>query len=279
MTKTQTNNDHAVAGAKAQIIEMRKLCVYAGKQQLLQDVDLAVVGGEVFGLIGPSGAGKSTLLRCLNRLTDLDHGLRVTGDVFLHGQSVHGSEVDVDGLRVKMGMLFQQAVVFPVSILKNVLFGVRHHRVFPRSEWSAVAEKALREAALWEEVKDRLHAPAVKLSVGQQQRLCLARTLAVDPEVVLMDEPTSALDPKSTQAIEELISDLKVSRTIILVTHHLDQARRLCDRVAFVTAQPDGIGRIACSGSVDSVLGRTDLPELRDFIGSEIDEALSCCED
>lgn len=273
------NNQNTESGVEsAAIIETRKLCVYAGKQQILQDVDLAVVEGEVFGLIGPSGAGKSTLLRCLNRLTDLDHGLRVEGDVRLHGQSLCGSGVDVDGLRVKVGMLFQQAVVFPVSILKNVLFGVRHLRLFPRSEWPAVAEKALREAALWDEVKDRLQAPAVKLSVGQQQRLCLARTLAVDPEVVLMDEPTSALDPKSTQAIEELISDLKIRRAIILVTHHLDQARRLCDRVAFVTAQSDGIGRIACSGSVDSVLKRTDLPELRDFVGSENDEALSCCD-
>ncbi len=279
MTDLPNDQSRGGDGGFSPILEVRKLGVAAGTHRILQDVDLTVQSGEVFGLIGPSGAGKSTLLRCLNRLTDLDRGLRVEGDVYFHDRSIYGREVDVDALRVKIGMLFQQPVVFPVSILKNVLFGMRHVRKLSRKDWPGVAEKALREATLWDEVKDRLKAPAMKLSVGQQQRLCLARTLAVDPEVILMDEPTSALDPKSTQSIEDLVVELKKTRTIILVTHHLDQARRICDRVAFVSASTDGPGRIACSGQVDAVMGRTDLPELRDFIQTRSDLAEVCCED
>ncbi len=261
------------------ILETRDLCVFAGNRKLLQDVNLRIVPHQVFGLIGPSGAGKSTLLRCLNRLIELDHGLRVEGEILLHGRSIYSSQVNVDHLRVRLGMLFQQAVVFPVSILKNVLFGVRHHRAVPRAEWTSAAEQALREATLWDEVKDRLQDCASKLSLGQQQRLCLARTLAVNPEVILMDEPTSALDPKSTQAIEELIGQLKTTRTIILVTHHLGQAHRLCDEVAFVSNQSGGIGRIACSGPVAAILESTDLPELKDFLCSGKDPVVTCCVD
>ncbi|NOX99506.1 MAG: ATP-binding cassette domain-containing protein [Verrucomicrobia bacterium] len=279
MTDLRNDQNRGDVGGCSPMLEARQLGVLAGTHRILQDVDLTVQSGEVFGLIGPSGAGKSTLLRCLNRLTDLDRGLRVEGDVYFHDRSIYGREVDVDALRVKIGMLFQQPVVFPVSILKNVLFGMRHVSKLSRKDWPGEAEKALREATLWDEVKDRLKAPALNLSVGQQQRLCLARTLAVDPEVILMDEPTSALDPKSTQSIEDLIIELKKTRTIILVTHHLDQARRICDRVAFVSASTDGPGRIACSGQVDTVMGRTDLPELRDFIQTRSDLADVCCED
>ncbi len=259
------------------IIRIRNLSVTAGSKEILREVDLDIEPNQVFGLIGPSGAGKSTLLRCLNRLTDLDRSLRVTGDVVMHGKSIRDANVNSDDLRIQIGMLFQQPVVFPASILKNVLFGVRHHKVVPKVEWNNVVEKALREAALWDEVKDRLQAPACKLSVGQQQRLCLARTLAVNPEVILMDEPTSALDPKSTRAIEDLMANLKTTRTIVLVTHHLDQARRLCDHVAFVTAQPGNVGRIACSGPANAILDRTDLPELSDFLLTEASEATTCC--
>ncbi len=259
------------------IIQVRNLGVKAGSKEILRSVDLNIAANQIFGLIGPSGAGKSTLLRCLNRLTDLDRDLRVLGEIQLHGKSILNADKDPDDLRMKIGMLFQQPVVFPASILKNVLFGVRHHGIVPKAKWNQVAEQALRESALWDEVKDRLNAPATKLSVGQQQRLCLARTLAVNPEIILMDEPTSALDPKSTCAIEDLIADLKTSRTIILVTHHLDQARRLCDQVAFVTAQPEGVGRIACSGPANTILERTDLPELNDFLQTEASEAKTCC--
>ncbi|MFK5924448.1 MAG: phosphate ABC transporter ATP-binding protein [Verrucomicrobiota bacterium] len=276
MIEKKNNEQEGHVEEGACILATRQLSVFAGKDTLLQGIDLSINVGEVFGLIGPSGAGKSTLLRCLNRLIDLDQGLRVEGDVLLHGQSLRGRGVDVDELRVRVGMLFQQPVVFPLSILKNVLFGVRHQRKIARKDRLLVVEKALRDAALWEEVKDRLHSAAMKLSVGQQQRLCLARTLAVEPEIILMDEPTSALDPKSTQAIDDLIMKLKKKRTIVLVTHHLNQARRLCDRVAFVSAKSGEGGRIACMGETDKVMSRTDLAELSDFIGCE--QGVTCCE-
>jgi len=233
------------------VLETRDLNVFAGERRLLRDVNLRIAARQVCGLIGPSGAGKSTLLRCLNRLIELDAGLRTTGDVLLHGRSIFAPEVDPDDLRARVGIIFQQPVVFPVSILKNVLFGARHLGRTPRKELPALAERALREAALWEEVRDRLLESAAKLSVGQQQRLCLARTLAGDPEVILMDEPTSALDPKSTEAIEELILRLKATRTIVLVTHNLGQARRVADTLACVDVR-DGAGEVVqcgpCSG-------------------------------
>jgi len=163
--------------------------------------------------------------------------------VRFHNQSIFGTSVDIDALRARIGILFQQPVVFPKSILHNVIFGTRHLSKVPRKKWPETAERALREAALWNEVKDRLGESALRLSVGQQQRLCLARTLAVDPEVILMDEPTSALDAKSTEAIEELIFQIKERRTVVLVTHNLDQARRLADRVARVAVR-NGAGQL-----------------------------------
>ena len=229
------------------VLQVRALSVFAGKRQLLRTVSFSIPARQVFGVIGPSGAGKSTLLRCLNRLIDLDSSLRLEGDIHLQGRSIFAPDVDVDTLRARMGILFQQPVVFPVSIYKNVLFGARHLGRVARAEWPTLAERALREAALWDEVKDRLHEPGVKLSVGQQQRLCLARTLAVDPEVILMDEPTSALDAKSTEAIEELILRLKATRTIVLVTHNLAQARRVAGVFASFAVR-DGAGEIVECG-------------------------------
>jgi phosphate transport system ATP-binding protein len=230
---------------------------------LLRDVNVHIPARQVFGIIGPSGAGKSTLLRCLNRLIELDSSLRVEGDILLHGHSIFAREVDVDALRARVGILFQQPVVFPASIYKNVLFGARHLGHVPRSEWPALVERALREAALWGEVKDRLHEPAAKLSVGQQQRLCLARTLAVDPEIILMDEPTSALDAKSTESIEELILRLKTTRTIVFVTHNLAQARRVADRLACIAVR-DGAGEIARCGPCAEMLGNQGDDALTD---------------
>lgn len=278
MVETHPHSQSATAPQHAStVLEVRDLSVHAAAKPLLSGIHLNVAANEIFGLIGPSGAGKSTLLRCLNRLIDLDPTLRVAGDVLLHGRSIRAPEIDPDALRVRIGILFQQPVIFPMSIVKNVLFGVRHLGNVPHRDQPALAERALRETALWDEVKDRLHAPATKLSVGQQQRLCLARTLAVDPEVILMDEPTSALDPRSTQAIEDLIASLKTQRTVVLVTHNLAQARRLCDRVAFLTAQTDGIGRIACTGPVESVLSQTSVPELRDYLNTDTPPTLDCC--
>lgn len=236
------------------ILRVRGLGVAAGGRAVLRNVNLAIPHRRVFGILGPSGVGKSTLLRCLNRMVDLDPSLAVTGDVLLHGRSTRGPEADPDGLRARMGMLFQQPVVFPTSILRNVLFGARHARRLSRSESEVLAERALREAALWDEVRDRLHEPAARLSVGQQQRLCLSRALALEPEVLLMDEPTSALDPRATAAIEDLIRRLAAARAVVLVTHNHGQARRLADRLACLGWR-DGVGEVIACGPPAEVLG------------------------
>lgn len=251
-----------VATGIAPILEARGLEVRAQGRTLVRNVNFIVRPGQVFGLIGPSGAGKSTLLRALNRLADLIPGLRVSGDVQLHGKSIYAQGTDVNALREKVGMLFQQPVVFPTSIAENVLFGAKRLRKLSRGERAELVESALTESALWDEVKDRLRQPATALSVGQQQRLCLARTLAVKSEIILMDEPTSALDPKSTQAIEELILRLKERHTIIIVTHNVSQARRVTDWIACVCVR-DGAGEIVESACCDAVL---DNPQCREVI-------------
>ena len=251
-----------MSDSAAPVLEVRGLSVHAGAKPLLRNVNFSVGRGQVFGLIGPSGAGKSTLLRCLNRLCDLIPGLRVTGDVTLHGTSIYRAGTDVNALRARVGMLFQQPVVFPASVEENVLFGAQRLRPLRRADRAALVESALREAALWDEMKDRLRTAATHLSVGQQQRLCLARTLAVQPEIILMDEPTSALDPKSTQAIEDLIVRLKTRHTIVLVTHNVAQARRVTDWLACVCVR-DGAGEIVESACCDAML---DNPQCREVI-------------
>jgi phosphate transport system ATP-binding protein len=235
------------------VFDISSLSVAAGSQRILDAISFGIPGGGVFGIIGPSGAGKSTLLKCLNRMTDLEPGLRVSGDVSFRGESIYAARVNADDLRTRIGFLFQQPVVFPRDIRTNVLFGVRHLGTVPRRRWAETAERALREAALWDEVKDRLKTPALKLSVGQQQRLCLARILATAPEVILMDEPTSALDPGSTEAIETLILTLKQRHTIVMVTHNLPQAERVCGRLAAIGLD-DGVGRVLCHGTTADVL-------------------------
>ena len=247
------------------VLEVRDLGVSAGKRPILRGVNLAIQPRQVYGLIGPSGAGKSTLLKCLNRLIELSPGLRVTGDVRLDGRSIYGRHVDPDDLRARIGMLFQQPTVFPKSIYANAIFGLRRLGLAKRRDWPTVAEAALREAALWDEVKDRLREPATKLSVGQQQRLCLARTLACDPEVVLMDEPTSALDPRSTREVEELIVRLKARRTIVLVTHNVSQARRVCDWLACVCVS-DGVGGVAETACCDLMLDNPQCQAVVEYL-------------
>jgi phosphate transport system ATP-binding protein len=247
------------------ILQTQNLTVTAGPRTLVRDANLAIPAKKVFGFIGPSGAGKSTLLKSLNRLVELTPNLRVNGQVLFHGKPVYGSGTDPDALRSRIGILFQQPVVFPKSIYQNVIFGVKHLGEVSRRDWPATAERALREAALWDEVKDRLKQPALRLSVGQQQRLCLARALASKPEVVLMDEPTSALDPKSTEAIEELMLRLREHHTLVVVTHNLRQARKVADELAFVGVR-DGVGQVLCTGPAAEVLGNTTVSELEDFL-------------
>jgi phosphate transport system ATP-binding protein len=251
----------------APILETHALTVTAGTRTLLRDVNLSVLPRQVFGLIGPSGAGKSTLLKCFNRLIELSPNLKVQGDVRFHGKNVFNGGMDADALRARIGILFQQPVVFPKSIYKNVIFGVKHLGGVAKSELPDVAERALREAALWEEVRDRLHQPALRLSVGQQQRLCLARALASRPEVILMDEPTSALDPKSTEAIERLITRLKQDHTIVLVTHNVRQARELADQLACVCVR-DGVGQVIAHGDPCDVLCSDCAPEIAAYLAT-----------
>ncbi len=229
------------------VLATEKLSVTVGRRLLLRAVDLRIEPRRVLGILGPSGAGKTTLLRCLNRLSDLVPELTVSGDVRLHGESIYGRAVDVDALRSRIGMIFQQPVVFPGSIADNVLFGVRRTRRLPRRDWPGRVERALREAALWGEVHHRLREPAGRLSVGQQQRLCLARVLACEPEILLLDEPTSALDERSTREIEELILRLRERHAIVLVTHNLQQARRVADSVACLGVR-DHAGELVESG-------------------------------
>lgn len=249
----------------APILEIQKLTVTAGPRTLVREASLAISPRKIFGFIGPSGAGKSTLLKSLNRLVELTPNLKVQGQVLFHGQPIYGRGTDPDALRARIGILFQQPVVFPKSIYQNVIFGVKHLGEVPRKDWPETAERALREAALWDEVKDRLRHSALRLSVGQQQRLCLARALASKPEVVLMDEPTSALDPKSTEAIEELMLRLKNHHTLVVVTHNLRQARKVADELAFVGVR-DGVGQVLCQGPVQDILENTSVSEVEEFL-------------
>ncbi len=236
-----------------QIRDLEILQTTGDKKSLLAPLNLEIQKQEVFGVIGPSGAGKSSFLKCLNRLIDLSAGLSVRGDIKFEGQSIYQGSIDADTLRVQIGMLFQQPVIFPKSILANVLFAVKHLALAPKSEWHDIAQRALTQAALWDEVKDRLSQPAQQLSVGQQQRLCLARTLATGCEVLLMDEPTSALDPNSTEAIEQLILELKQTHSIVIVTHNINQAQRVCDRLGFIGLR-DGMGTLLAQGTLRELM-------------------------
>jgi phosphate transport system ATP-binding protein len=248
-------------------LEVRDLSVLSERRPLLRDVSLRIEERQVFGIIGPSGAGKSTLLRCLNRLIELTPNLRLSGDVLLDGRSIYRTTTPVDRIRVEVGMLFQQPVVFPKSVYQNVLFGVRHLGNVPRREWPEVVERVLRQVALWREVADRLHEPAGSLSIGQQQRLCLARLLAVKPRVILMDEPTSALDPVSTEAVEELIRTLKQQHTIVLVSHNMGQVRRLADFLACVCIR-EGAGEVVESACCDAVFESSQCHEVVQFLSN-----------
>lgn len=210
----------------------KELNLFYGEAQALKNINIEVEEKKVTALIGPSGCGKSTFLKTLNRMNDLIPIVRITGDVFLDGLNVY-REYDIVELRKRVGMVFQKPNPFPMSVFDNIAYGPRIHGIKSKSMLNEIVEKSLRDAALWDEVKDRLKQNALGLSGGQQQRLCIARVLAVEPEVVLMDEPTSALDPISTLKIEDLIDELKEQYTIVIVTHNMQQAGRISDRTAF----------------------------------------------
>ncbi len=214
-------------------ITVRDLNLFYRDLQALTNINLDIEEKKVTALIGPSGCGKSTFLRTLNRMNDLIEGVRVEGQVLLDGQDLYGPEVDVVALRKRVGMVFQRPNPFPMTVYDNVAYGPRIHGQKDRRVLDEIVENSLKSAALWDEVKDRLHKTALGLSGGQQQRLCIARLLAVEPEVLLMDEPTSALDPISTLKVEELIRDLKNNYSIVIVTHNMQQAARVSDSTAF----------------------------------------------
>lgn len=214
-------------------ISVKSLDLYYGEFHALKNINIEIKEKNITALIGPSGCGKSTFLRTLNRMNDLIESVRIDGKIFLDNQDIFDPQVDVVSLRKKVGMVFQRPNPFPMSIYDNIAYGPRVHGLKNRKKLDEIVEKSLTGAALWEEVRDRLHKPALGLSGGQQQRLCIARLLAVEPEVLLMDEPTSALDPISTLKVEELIQELKDRYTIVIVTHNMQQAARVSDATAF----------------------------------------------
>lgn len=213
-------------------INVENLDLFYGKFQALKSVNIDIQSNEITAFIGPSGCGKSTLLKTLNRMNDLVEGCRVVGKVTLDGEDIYGN-MDVNHLRKRVGMVFQKPNPFPMSIYDNIAFGPKTHGIHSKLKLDEIVERALRDAAIWDEVKDRLKRSALGMSGGQQQRLCIARALAVEPEVLLMDEPTSALDPISTAHIEELAMQLKQKYTIVIVTHNMQQAVRISDKTAF----------------------------------------------
>ena len=243
------------------IMTVNDLCLWYGQSQALKDVNINIPEKSVTALIGPSGCGKSTFLKTLNRMNDLIPGVRVTGEVCYQGQDIFASSVDVNQLRKEIGMVFQKPNPFPMSIYDNIAYGPRTHGVRSKVKLDDIVEQALRRAAIWDEVKDRLKKSALGLSGGQQQRLCIARALAVEPQVLLMDEPTSALDPISTSRIEELAIELKDRYTIVIVTHNMQQAARISDRTAFFL-----LGELVECGDTEQIFAQPRDKRTEDYI-------------
>lgn len=241
-------------------ISIRNMDLYYGDFQALKNVNLEILPNEITAFIGPSGCGKSTLLKSLNRMNDLVEGCKITGDITLDGEDIYGN-MDVSLLRKRVGMVFQKPNPFPMSVYDNIAFGPRTHGIKKHHVLDEIVEESLRNAAIWDEVKDRLKKPALALSGGQQQRLCIARALAVQPEVLLMDEPTSALDPISTTKIEDLATVLKEKYTIVIVTHNMQQATRISDKTAFFLH-----GEIVESGDTISLFSHPKEKKTEDYI-------------
>ncbi|MDN3700184.1 phosphate ABC transporter ATP-binding protein PstB [Vibrio artabrorum] len=242
-------------------ISIEGLNLYYKESQALDDISMQIPKGQVTAFIGPSGCGKSTLLRCINRMNDLVEGCKVSGKVKLHGKNVYHPKVDVATLRRRVGMVFQRPNPFPKSIYENVVYGLRLQGMSNRRDLDDAVERSLRAAALWDEVKDRLHENAFGLSGGQQQRLVIARAVAIEPEVLLLDEPTSALDPISTLTIEELINDLKTQYTVVIVTHNMQQAARVSDHTAFIH-----MGKLIEYSDTDSIFTSPLKNQTEDYI-------------
>ena len=242
-------------------ISVENLNLHYGENHALKNVNMEIKENAITAFIGPSGCGKSTFLRCLNRMNDLVDGCRVEGKVILDGEDIYDKRVDTTLLRKKVGMVFQQPNPFPMSIYDNIAYGPRLHGIKNKKELDEIVERSLQGAAIFEEVKDRLHKSALGLSGGQQQRLCIARALAVSPEVLLMDEPTSALDPISTLKIEELMETLKKKYTVVIVTHNMQQAARVSDDTAFFL-----VGEVVEKNATSEIFARPQDKRTEDYI-------------
>lgn len=243
------------------IVTVKNMCLWYGEHQALKDVNINILEKSITAFIGPSGCGKSTFLKSLNRMNDLIPSVKITGDVKYNGKNIFESSVDVNELRREIGMVFQKPNPFPMSIYDNVAYGPRTHGVKSKAKLDDIVEQSLKDAAIWEEVKDRLKKNALGLSGGQQQRLCIARALAVKPAVLLMDEPTSALDPISTSKIEELTIKLKENYTIIMVTHNMQQAVRISDQTAFFL-----LGELVEYGNTETLFSTPKDKRTEDYI-------------
>lgn len=241
-------------------MKIENLDLHYGDFKALKNINLEIKANEITAFIGPSGCGKSTLLKSLNRMNDLVEGCKITGEVTLDGEDIYG-EMDINELRKRVGMVFQKPNPFPMSIYDNIAFGPRTHGIKKKARLDEIVEKSLRDAAIWDEVKDRLNKSALGMSGGQQQRLCIARALAVEPEVILMDEPTSALDPISTSKIEDLVAELKAKYTIVMVTHNMQQATRVSDKTVFFL-----LGEIIESGETEKLFSMPRDKRTEDYI-------------
>ena len=243
------------------IIGVKNMCLWYGDHQALKNINIAIPEKSITALIGPSGCGKSTFLKTLNRMNDLIPGVKITGDIRYKDTDIFSKEVDVNNLRKEIGMVFQKPNPFPMSIYDNVAYGPRTHGITNKVQLDEIVERALRDAAIWDEVKNRLKKNALGLSGGQQQRLCIARALAVEPKILLMDEPTSALDPISTSRIEELVMELKEKYTIVMVTHNMQQAVRVSDYTAFFL-----LGELVEFGKTDDIFSQPRDKRTEDYI-------------
>ena len=243
------------------IISVKDMCLWYGEHQALKNVNIEIPEKSITAFIGPSGCGKSTFLKTLNRMNDLIPGVKITGDLRYENADIFSKDVDVNQLRKEIGMVFQKPNPFPMSIYDNVAYGPRTHGITNKAQLDEIVENALRDAAIWDEVKDRLKKNALGMSGGQQQRLCIARALAVQPKILLMDEPTSALDPISTSRIEDLVMELKDKYTIVMVTHNMQQAVRVSDYTAFFL-----LGELVEFGKTDDIFSQPQDKRTEDYI-------------
>ena len=239
---------------------IQNMNLYYGDFHALKDVSMNIPANEITAFIGPSGCGKSTFLKSLNRMNDLVEGCRISGSLQLDGEDIYG-DIDVNHLRKRVGMVFQNPNPFPMSVYDNIAYGPRTHGIHSKAKLDEIVERSLKQAAIWDELKDRLKKSALGLSGGQQQRLCIARALAIEPEVILMDEPTSALDPISTQKIEDLALELKRQYTIVIVTHNMQQAKRISDRTAFFY-----LGELVEMDRTEKLFTNPDEPRTESYI-------------